>query len=635
MCGIAGIVEFNNLDEKLQSKLEVMGNILAHRGPDDKGIWIHENLNIGFTHRRLSIIDLSTAGKQPMSDNGGNWIIFNGEIYNYKQIALELNVNQFKSKSDTEVILLAYRKWGRKCLNKFRGMFAFVIWDEDKKELFCARDHFGIKPFYYFTYGEKFYFASEIKALLPFKSEIKTNKEGFKDYLTFQLCLNGKTLFEGIEELKPASFLTFSKNKLKIQTYWEVFYEPDFSKSEKYFQKKFTELLTNSVQAHMVGDVPVGAYISGGYDSSSIGSIANSFSNGNFIGFTGKFSKHGEQFDESIYASLVANQNNFELKSIDISSNDFIDNISKVIYHLDHPVAGPGSFSQYMVSKLASKYMKVVVGGQGGDEIFGGYTRYLIAYFEQCIKAAIEGNANSGNFVVTYESIIPNLIALKNYKPMIQQFWRDGLFDSMDNRYFNLINRAPNLNREINWTELEPYSSREDFLRIFNGENFRKESYFDRMTHFDFKTLLPGLLHVEDRMSMAHGLESRVPLIDRKIVELAAKVPANIKFKNGEMKYLFKKIVKPFLPKKVYNRKDKMGFPTPINDWFKGELKEFVLDILGSKKAMSREFINNKFASKQIENESKFGRNLWALISLELWHNEFHDKSNYYKKLIE
>ena len=635
MCGIAGIVEFNNLDEKLQSKLEVMGNILAHRGPDDKGIWIHENLNIGFTHRRLSIIDLSTAGKQPMSDNGGNWIIFNGEIYNYKQIALELNVNQFKSKSDTEVILLAYRKWGRKCLNKFRGMFAFVIWDEDKKELFCARDHFGIKPFYYFTYGEKFYFASEIKALLPFKSEIKTNKEGFKDYLTFQLCLNGKTLFEGIEELKPASFLTFSKNKLKIQTYWEVFYEPDFSKSEKYFQKKFTELLTNSVQAHMVGDVPVGAYISGGYDSSSIGSIGNSFSNGNFIGFTGKFSKHGEQFDESIYASLVANQNNFELKSIDISSNDFIDNISKVIYHLDHPVAGPGSFSQYMVSKLASKYMKVVVGGQGGDEIFGGYTRYLIAYFEQCIKAAIEGNANSGNFVVTYESIIPNLIALKNYKPMIQQFWRDGLFDSMDNRYFNLINRAPNLNREINWTELEPYSSREDFLRIFNGENFRKESYFDRMTHFDFKTLLPGLLHVEDRMSMAHGLESRVPLIDRKIVELAAKVPANIKFKNGEMKYLFKKIVKPFLPKKVYNRKDKMGFPTPINDWFKGELKEFVLDILGSKKAMSREFINNKFASKQIENESKFGRNLWALISLELWHNEFHDKSNYYKKLIE
>ena len=635
MCGIAGIVEFNNLDEKLHSKLEVMGNILAHRGPDDKGIWIHENLNIGFTHRRLSIIDLSMAGKQPMSDKGGNWIIFNGEIYNYKQIGLELNVNQFKSKSDTEIILLAYRKWGRKCLNKFRGMFAFVIWDEDKKELFCARDHFGIKPFYYFTYGEKFYFASEIKALLPFKSEIKTNKEGFKDYLTFQLCLNGKTLFEGIEELKPASFLTFSKNKLKIQTYWEVFYEPDFSKSEKYFQKKFTELLTNSVQAHMVGDVPVGAYISGGYDSSSIGSIANSFSNGNFIGFTGKFSKHGEQFDESIYASLVANQNNFELKSIDISSNDFIDNISKVIYHLDHPVAGPGSFSQYMVSKLASKYMKVVVGGQGGDEIFGGYTRYLIAYFEQCIKAAIEGNANSGNFVVTYESIIPNLIALKNYKPMIQQFWRDGLFDSMDNRYFNLINRAPNLNREINWTELEPYSSREDFLRIFNGENFRKESYFDRMTHFDFKTLLPGLLHVEDRMSMAHGLESRVPLIDRKIVELAAKVPANIKFKNGEMKYLFKKIVKPFLPKKVYNRKDKMGFPTPINDWFKGELKEFVLDILGSKKAMSREFINNKFASKQIENESKFGRNLWALISLELWHNEFHDKSNYYKKLIE
>ena len=216
----------------------------------------------------------------------------------------------------------------------------------------------------------------------------------------------------------------------------------------------------------MVSDVNVGTYVSGGYDSSSIASIASNSKHNKLIGFTGKFSRSGKLFDESEYASLVAEQSNFELKTIDISSNDFITNINKVIYHLDQPVAGPGSFSQYMVSKLASKHRKVVLGGQGGDEIFGGYTRYLIAYFEQCIKAAIDGTSDNGNFIVTYESIIPNLTSLANYKPLIKQFWRKGLFDSMDERYFQLINRAPNLNNEIFWDKLEPYSSKKHLWKF-------------------------------------------------------------------------------------------------------------------------------------------------------------------------
>lgn len=635
MCGIAGLLDESLNQTSTKSRLLLMSELLGHRGPDDSGIWTHSNLKLGLSHRRLSIIDLSDHGKQPMTDKNGNWIAFNGEIYNYKELAKEIGLNKFKSNSDTEVILLAYKKWGKDCLNKFRGMFAFAIWDEQNQEFFCARDHFGIKPFYYFTDKDKFYFASEIKALLPFIPEIKTNKEGLKDYLTFQLCLDGKTLFDGIEELKPANYLIFSKEKFQVKKYWEVFYEPDFSLKEQELQEQLTELLIDSVKTHMVSDVNVGAYVSGGYDSSSIASIANNYKHNKLVGFTGKFSRSGKLFDESEYASLVAEESSFELKTIDISSNDFITNINKVIYHLDHPVAGPGSFSQFMVSKLASKHRKVVLGGQGGDEIFGGYTRYLIAYFEQCIKAAIDGTTSEGNFVVTYESIIPNLVSLQNYKPMIKEFWREGLFDAMDHRYFKLINRAPNLNEEIDWSKLEPYSSRETFMSIYNGNNFKKESYFDRMTHFDFKTLLPGLLHVEDRMSMAHGLESRVPLIDRKIVEFAAKIPADIKFKSGNMKHLFKKVVKPFLPQKVYDRKDKMGFPTPVNEWFKNDIREFTLDILGSTKASSREFINNKFAIKQIENESKFGRSLWGLISLEIWQNEFHDKAHQFKKMIK
>ena len=233
------------------------------------------------------------------------------------------------------------------------------------------------------------------------------------------------------------------------------------------------------------------------------------------------------------------------------------------------------------------------MGGQGGDEIFGGYTRYLIAYFEQCIKAAINDTSKNGKFVVTYESIIPNLKSLKNYTPLLKQFWKEGLFDEMHNRYFSLINRAPNLSDFVNWEILEGYSSRQTFNKIFYGDNVKKESYFDLMTHFDFKTLLPALLQVEDRMSMAHGLESRVPLLDVRIVELAAKMPADVKFKNGEMKYIFKKAIKEFIPESIYKRKDKMGFPTPVNNWFENEANEMLNDVLGSLKSKNRGYIDN------------------------------------------
>jgi asparagine synthase (glutamine-hydrolysing) len=285
-----------------------------------------------------------------------------------------------------------------------------------------------------------------------------------------------------------------------------------------------------------------------------------------------------------------------------------------------------------MVSNLASQYRKVVLGGQGGDEIFGGYARYLIAYFEQCIKAAIEGTLNNGNFVVTYQSIIPNLTSLKNYKPLIQEFWREGLFDSMDKRYFRLINRAPTFKDEINWDVVGEYDPFTCFEKIFNSSNVGKEAYFDKMTHFDFKTLLPALLQVEDRMSMAHGLESRVPFLDHKIVELAATIPADIKFKDGEMKRILLRTFSKDLPEEVLNRKDKMGFPVPINEWFKVELKDFVKSLFID--SPERDIINKKVILEKIKDEPKFGRKIWGLISLEIWFQEFYDKFTEYKKLI-
>jgi asparagine synthase (glutamine-hydrolysing) len=288
-----------------------------------------------------------------------------------------------------------------------------------------------------------------------------------------------------------------------------------------------------------------------------------------------------------------------------------------------------------MVSALAVKHRKVVLGGQGGDEIFGGYARYLVAYFEQCIKGAIDGTLRDGNFLVTYESIIPNLESLRLYKPMLREFWADGLFEPMDRRYFHLINRAKGLDKEINWAALEDYSAWPKFDGIFNGNNVKKTSYFDMMTNFDFKTLLPALLQVEDRMSMAHDLESRVPLLDHPLVEMAATIPADIKFKTGEMKHIFREVIRPYLPAAIVDRKDKMGFPTPVVEWMKGEAGDFVRDALSTQKALSRDLIDNRAVLERLGGEASFGRSGWGLLCLELWQSEFHDRAHEFRALTQ
>lgn len=632
MCGIAGIINLSGSQvEGLRGRLDLMGRLLAHRGPDGAGAWEHASHRTGLTHRRLAII-APDSGKQPMSDPGGNWITFNGEIYNYRELRRELGEADFRTKSDTEVILHAYRKWGEDCVHHLRGMFAFALWDEERGRLFCARDRFGIKPFYYSVVGDTLYFASEAKAILPFLPGIETDFDGLKDYLCFQFCLAGKTLFKGIGELQPGHVLTTGPGGVTTRKYWEVFYNLDFHHTQRHFEERLTELLKDSVSSHLVSDVPVGAYVSGGLDSSAIVSLATDGLS-DVMGFTGKFQAHGQDFDESRYARLLAEDKGFTLHEADITAADFIEHVNDVIYHLDQPVAGPGSFSQYMVSRLAAKHRKVLLGGQGGDEIFGGYTRYLIAYFEQCIKAAIDGTMHDGNFVVTYESIIPNLETLKNYKPLLQQFWSEGLFEDMERRYFRLVNRSGDLREEIDWNLLSGYSPYETFLSIFNGANVGKESYFDRMTHFDFKTLLPALLHVEDRVSMAHGVESRVPLLDHPLVELAATIPADIKFKNGDMKHIFKKVTQPLLPQAITGRKDKMGFPTPFTTWIKGEAAGFCQDLLAAPAARHRGFVDNRLVLDNLRKEKHFGRKAWGFISLELWHQTFHDKQAEYLRM--
>jgi asparagine synthase (glutamine-hydrolysing) len=634
MCGIAGIVNLKQQPvPNLKHRLEIMNDLQRHRGPDGEGTWQHNKNHAGLAHRRLSIIDLET-GSQPMSDNAGNWISYNGEIYNYLELRNEIGRETFKTTSDTEVILYSYQKWGTDCVNHFRGMFSFALWDEAKQLLFCARDRFGIKPFYYATHDNILYISSEIKALLPFLGSIETDLDGFKDYVTFQFCLAGKTLFKGVRELVPGHILTAANGSVKTERYWEVYYQPDYSHTQNYFHEKLRSLLEESVKYHLRSDVPVGAYISGGLDSSIIASMASQIYKDSFMGFHGKFTT-GKEYDESHYARALAKWCGFELKEVDITVQDFMENIRKVIYHLDFPAAGPGSFPQYMVSRLASKYRKVVLGGQGGDEIFGGYARYLIAYFEQCIKAAINGSMHNGNFIVTYESIIPNLVTLQNYKQMLQEFWREGLFEDMDRRYFRLINRANLMENEVNWEMLGKYSPFETFQSIFHGNNVGKESYFDLMTHFDFKTSMPALLQVEDRVGMAHGLESRVPFLDHALIEFVATMPADIKFKDGNMKHALKYTMQDILPPEIKDRKDKMGFPVPFTDWIKNEAKDFIWDILSSQKARQRELINNKIVLAGLGKEEKYSRKVWGLLCIELWQQEFHDQQNKYHSLLK
>ena len=635
MCGIFGIYQFEKKlkQDELFASLGVMRDLLKHRGPDGHDAWVDNNGKLGLGHVRLAILDLSPAGLQPMHAPNGTVIVFNGEIYNYIELRDSLKDSwEFRTNTDTEVILALYAKYGVGCLEYLRGMFAFVIWDPTNDTFFCARDRFGIKPFYYTSNKDKFIFASETKAILPFLDRLETNKDSLGEYLIFQYQIGTQTLFKDIEQLLPGHYMIIQNNKQFIKRYWELHYEPDFYHTEKFFYERLNELLLESVNLHLRSDVPVAAYLSGGIDSSLIATLANNIQ-GSVSGlFHGRFSIPG--YDESNYANSVAKHIGQNLQIADITHNDFIENINKVIYHLDFPVAGPGSFPQFMVSKLAGEKVKVILGGQGGDELFGGYARYLIGYFEQCINAAIEDTYHNGNFVVTPESIIPNLKTLKEYKPLLKQFWKEGLFESLDKRYLRLINRAVDFGAEIDNKQLNFDLISQNFCAIFNGSNVHKASYFDKMTHFDLKCLLPALLQVEDRMSMASGLESRVPMLDHKLAEFVASIPADIKFKGGKMKHLLKSVFGNHLPKELMERRDKMGFPVPLKEWFSGDLKEFVFDIF-NRDTVERPLMNKKEILNSLgNNELSFSRKSWGLLSLELWYQNFHDRHHEFKKLL-
>ncbi|MDP3163916.1 MAG: asparagine synthase (glutamine-hydrolyzing) [Hydrogenophaga sp.] len=629
MCGIAGILGPGAGEESGRTLVAAMTSKLAHRGPDDSGF--SHGPTHAFGHRRLSIIDVE-HGHQPMLSEDGRYVlVYNGELYNFVELRQRLTQGgvRFATFSDTEVLLKVLIAEGEAALPRLNGMFAFSFLDTHTGNWMLARDPFGIKPLYVATHGERVAFASEIKALLCDPAlRAEADWHGIEQYLTFQFCLGEQTMFRGVRRLEPGCVMVGNSGSIeRVTRYWDTDYTIDESHQEAYFADQLRVLLNDAVHLQTRSDVPIGAYLSGGLDSSVVATLASQYVGGRMHLFHGRF-REGPQYDESQYARMTADAiSGSELHITQPTAADFVADMPRLIYAMDEPVAGPGVFPQYRVSALAAQHVKVVLGGQGGDETFGGYARYLVGYLEQALKGAIFETQEEGRHLVSLASIIPNLPLLKNYQPLMQAFWRDGLFEDMDRRYFRMIDRSHDLASILTGEALERYDGQRvfaEFQRTFNHPDTR--SFFNKMTHFDMKSFLPALLQVEDRVSMAVSLESRVPLLDTRIVDLVTSMPPAVKFNGGKVKHIFKQSVGGVLPAPVLNRKDKMGFPVPFSEWLKGgPVRDFVGDVLLGQRSRERGLFRPAALERLMQAEGQYGRQLWGALCLELWHQRFID----------
>lgn len=623
MCGIAGIVGRSETDERRR-----MLDCIAHRGPDGEGEFADPGGLVWLGHRRLAIID-PECGQQPISNEDSSLrIVFNGCVYNYQEIAGQLRAlgHRFRTHSDTEVVLHAYEQWGQDCVHRFNGMWAFAIWDSRQDTLFCSRDRIGVKPFYYFWDGKRLGLASEIKALFSMNGLTpEVDAGGLRQYLTFQFCLDEKTLFKSVKRLPPGHNLIVSAGKPpEVKAYWDLSFDIDEGFTEEKAIDRLRWMLEDSIRLRLRSDVPVGGHLSGGLDSSTIATLSTMMLHGTpLVTFTGFFPGH-PAYDETRYSREVAREIRAENIEIPVTSTDFIDQFEKVIWHMDEPAAGPGVVPQYVVSREASRHVKVVLGGQGGDELFLGYARYLVAYLEECLKGAVRDTAERGQFVATLSSITPNLRLLQNYEPMLRSFWSNGLFESPDRRYFSLMNRIGTFRSIVSKdVDVNGDKSLAEFQRIFNHPS--AASLINRIQYFDLKAHLQALLQVDDRTSMAWGLESRTPFLDYRLYETMAAIPPAVKFKGGRLKHLLLEISRHLLPSSVLQRKDKMGFPVPLTEWYRGPLKDYVRDTLLSKSCTERGIFEPRALEDALEREGAFGRAIWGALCLEKCIQTFVD----------
>ncbi len=625
MCGIAG---YKSRGRVCRTTLEAMARSIAHRGPDGEGFCYSDDGTLGLAHRRLAVIDPG-HGTQPMQSRGGEAAVtFNGTIYNYLELRRELigRGHPIASYSDTEVLLYAYLEWGERCLERFNGMFAFVIHDRRNRTLFGARDRFGEKPLYYRHDGESFVFASEAKAILAsgcVRPEAET--DSLREYVTFQYCPAERSMFKNIMKLKPAHCFVLDERsmKLKVREYWDLDYgRGGETREEAYYVDRLRALVDDAVALRLRADVPVGSTLSGGIDSSAVAAVASLKIGGDFPfeTFTGRFAE-GPEYDETVYAKAVAGQIAGRYNEITVGAETFVRDMEKIVYHMDEPQGGPGVFPQYRVAAAAGRKVKVLLSGQGGDELFLGYTRYLVAYYEKMLRRTIRNG--SGYYREILNAMTPNLGQLRGYEPMMRDFFAGGLFDGDARSYFRLVDRTA-ANRGL---FVPGMAGGEALFARFEAVFSRHDaSIVDKMSYYDLKTFLPSLLHVEDRVSMAHGVESRAPFLDHRIAEFLAGVPAHIRFRDGLTKYLPKRVFRNIVPDAVLDRTDKKGFPTPANLWFRTVLREWVNDLLSDRRTLERGLYDRRRLAELVDGSGTFGRSLWGVISLELWFRRFVDR---------
>ncbi len=627
MCGIAGY--FNKKNDNIDlSLLKRMTRMLAHRGPDEEGYFINDKGFAGLGHRRLSIIDLAT-GQQPLSNEDGSiWITFNGEIYNFKGLIRELEDkgHVFRTKSDTEAIVHAYEEWGTKAVEKLRGMFAFAIWDENKQQLFLARDRVGKKPLYYLDDPRRFVFGSEIKVILE-APEVSRQIDytSFYDYLSLLYVPAPKTIFKSIKKLPAGHWALVTADSIKVESYWDLSFLPEHNLSESQMEEDLLNILDEATNIRMISEVPLGAFLSGGVDSSAVVALMAKGSvepvKTNSISFS--VAKYNEaQHAKKVAELFRTDHNEFHVTPEAVSI------IEKLAWHYDEPFADSSAVPTYYVSEMARKNVIVSLSGDGGDENFAGYRRYYFDMRENAVRNMVPAFLRNPVF-----GTIGRLYPKADYLPQVfrgKAFMSNVARDPVDAYYFSVSSlygdeKRKLVNPEI-MDEIGDYRTRDLFYDLY--KKAPATDHLSKIQYLDIKTYLcDDILTKVDRASMAVSLEVRCPILDHVFMEYAAKIPSKYKLVGKDGKHIFKKALKKYLPDDILYRK-KMGFGVPVEEWLRKDLKEYGGDLV-LKGGASQQYLEKPMLEK-FWNEHQSGlRNrsteLWIIMMLNLWHKNFAD----------
>lgn len=628
MCGINGIVyspsSHRDVDPGIVGR---MRDVLTHRGPDEAGLFIEKNVGLG--HRRLSIVDLKN-GLQPMLNGDGSCVItYNGEIYNHRDFRQNLEEKGYKylSHCDTETILHLYEEYGPDCVNKLRGMFAFAIWDRNKQELFVARDRLGVKPLYYVHDSDgNFFFASEIKALLESNAvRPELNFTVLPDQLANHGTSFDETLFSGVKRLLPGHFLIWNNGRIRIEKYWDVEFEPkDEDRTDDDFIQEWLELFRRSVQLRLMADVPLGMFLSGGIDSSAICAMMSQMVDWPIQTFSVGFKER--EANEFEYARIVAKKFKTEHHEITITPEQFFAELRNLVWHEDEPIGFSASIPLYFVSRLAEEHVKVVLTGEGSDEILGGYGRYAktisLMTYGQRFEAA------TPNFLreLTKSGILslPNVVNKKLSRTFLT---RKADLENLSYDNFAVFPKAMqkkllSADAKARIAESNPYIHQNYWLAETDATNL-----LDKLLYVDIKTYLHELLMKQDQMSMAASIESRVPFLDHKLVEFTAHMPQRLKLRGKSTKWILREAMSGLLPKEILTR-SKMGFPVPVGRWLRTGYKNIVDDLILSERTLERGIFDPTFVRGLVAGHmagENHDERLWFLLNFEIWQRQFID----------